>query len=253
MGLNLTLKKALDAAYSPEQLRVVEKAMENALTKAQRIITLQLRKDKLVGGFDDARFGRQGSLIWEGAPEEAGFDATWVLLLQCNPLKKHYRIYSFGTSVEPKTLKGFVAALAKVEAIVRKGLKTLPPEYADYVQGKLSTAVVQGVLKVTAEFDSNDEWHDTRLTILLALRTKKKVPISIVKDWLRANWSEVQKKAPPKTPQPAGPNPGYNYGDYPATGLGWLVPNQMTYSEITDWRSSQSDNIMEIKAGSAIR
>ena len=159
----------------------------------------------------------------------------------------------------PGALVTFLANTTKVKALLRKGLKTLDPGEALYFQGKIKAdTVVNKILKVTAEFEPVDEWHTTTVNVLVMLRTDKKLPESLFKNWLESNWAEVMKLAPSKTPSPA-PAPERDYDpcdeddeydecddsdwmmDFPTEGLGWIIPNRMSYRELEDILITQDE------------
>jgi len=204
-------------------------------------------------------------------PFQAGWDTK----------RKQYRATSFKVEHKFRSLASVIAFMAnpaKVKAFVRKGLKTVDAGERAFYLGKLTPeGVVNRVLKVDARFNTVDEWHYTELTILLMMRTAKKVPQKLIERWLKDNWGQVRAKASSKTPAAAGRperyasartawdddddddyrDDGYDDGDwmmdYPKVGLGWLVPNQLTWGDLEQVDVQQEGRRATVTTHSSIR
>jgi hypothetical protein len=215
----------------------------------------------------------QGHYMGIFTSKEIPFQAGWDVP------RKQYMATSFMVEQKFRSMAAvlkFMSNKAKVQAFIRKGLKTIDPGEAAFFMGKLTPeAVVNRVLTVTADFEDIDEWHDTSLTITLMLRTAKKVPDKLIEKWLKNNWDQVQAKAPSKTPRPAGAPSRYaswddddDYGDddddyddgntdwmmdYPAEGLGWLVPNKMRWRDVEGVSITQGNRRATVHVHASIR
>jgi hypothetical protein len=193
----------------------------------------------------------QGSYMGIFTSKEIPFQAGWDVP------RKQYTATSFMVEQKFRSMAAvlkFMSNKAKVQAFIRKGLKTIDPGEAAFFMGKLTPeAVVNRAIKVTARFEVVDEWHFTNMEIELMLRTAKKVPDKLIEKWLKDHWSDVQALAPSKTPKPAGAPSRYaswddddDYDDddwnddgdtdwmmdYPAEGLGWVVPNRVEWRDV---------------------
>lgn len=175
---------------------------------------------------------------------------------------------SFPTS---DRLLAFLSDASKVTAFLRKGVKTIDPGLAAFYSGKVTPdGAVNRVLEVKASFETIDEWHSTKLEILLMLRTAKPVPAKLIETWLKAHWAEVQKLAPAKAPEPAGrPSRWASYDDedddygrdddtdwemdHPAEGLGWIVPNRLTFQQVEGFSVKQDGNRATVRVHASIR
>ncbi len=185
---------------------------------------------------------------------------------------KQYKATSFKAELAFRSmasLTSFMGNAGKIKTLINKGLKSLDPGEAAFYGGKLTPeAVVNRVLGVTASFEAIDEWHSTSMSITLMLRTAKKVSSKLIEAWLKTHWSEVLAKAPSKTPRPAGAPSRYaswdddeyddEYDDewmmdYPAEGLGWLVPNRMSFNELEGIDVKQDKRRAVVYVHAAIR
>lgn len=201
---------------------------------------------------------------------EIPFQASW------SDQHKKYIVTSFKEAIDfrnKESVWAFLANSAKVAAFIRKGIRGIDDGEAAFYMGKLTPdGVVTRVLDVKATFDTVDEWHSTELTITLMLRTAKPVPPKLIETWLEKHWSEVQAMASSKIPLPAGRPSRYAswdddededededegntdwMQDYPAEGLGWVVPNRMTFNQIEDFSVSQSGKRATVHVTTTIR
>lgn len=126
--------------------------------------------------------------------------------------------------------------------------------------------MVNRVISVEADFQTIDEWHMTDLIITL-LVTAKNIPHQHIRQWLKDHWSQIQAKAPSKTPPRAGsPSRSAGWGDeydddadedwqmdHPVKGLGWIRPSRMLYSDIEDVGISQKGHRVTARLTASIR
>ncbi len=188
-----------------------------------------------------------------------------VLHIRADARKGDYFITSFLEEYHFPTLRGLMVALPRITLMLRKGLKTIDQDEAAMFTGKMSTAIVRGVVSTSVEFDAVDEHHGTTLKVELALRSKtKKVPKKIIQDWLSANWRTVQDAiGNVKFPEAATGYREQGLRDYeeresdedydddysfvdshemPTHGLGWLDPRHMSLSDAESISASQQGN-----------
>jgi len=157
------------------------------------------------GSIASGEYTLQGEFDPDGG--EDSWKALKMLEVKVSFEDKKYTVSTLGQDDFAKTPRGMVSLLDKyLRRMMNKGLRALDPYVKELMLGKISPDdVIRKVLSATVEYEYVDgKSFSSRINLQLRKRTKKEIPGSMIMQWVKDNWREVQAALPKKAPPTYG-------------------------------------------------